>query len=215
MGQEGVQLSPCRKRGSSASPCLMLQALRGRWGALPPHHLIQQSHAMEHMLPGHDAQGGYKYLFLAQAVKQGFLLHPKANVDQGSMLPRAERSQAGWQAAMTLAGETKRNQTEASFSSPTQHGREQRRARSSTSHWAVGVRALENSYDTKRLFSPSLIAISALLTAKKQGANTHCHGNLKLIVYCHGSRTHESPTGRISTMTLFLRGLEGWAGLMD
>lgn len=148
MGQEGMQLSPCRKKGSSVSPYLILQALQGRWGALPPLYLVQHSHATaeEHTLPGHGAQGGYKYLFLAQAVKQGFLLHPKANVDQGTVLPRAERSQAGWQAAKTLARETKSNQTEASFSSPVQHG-EQRRAQSSTSHWAVGIQASENSYD--------------------------------------------------------------------
>lgn len=65
------------------------------------------------MLPWHGTWGCQKYLFLVQAVKQGFLLHPKANVDQGTVLPRAESSQAGWEAAETLVGETKRNNSEA------------------------------------------------------------------------------------------------------
>lgn len=117
-----------REKGSTASP--LSHSTR-------PHN----SRAVP-MLPWHGTWGCQKYLFLVQAVKQGFLLHPKANVHQGTMLPRAECSQAGWEAAETLAGETKRNNSEASFSSPTQHNGEQRRARRDSSpreHWEILV----------------------------------------------------------------------------
>lgn len=122
-----------REKGSTASP--LSHSTR-------PHN----SRAVP-MLPWHGTWGCQKYLFLVQAVKQGFLLHPKANVDQGTVLPRAESSQAGWEAAETLAGETKRNNSEASFSSPTQHNREQRRAQRDGSPQAAAVPALGNSCD--------------------------------------------------------------------
>lgn len=53
---------------------------------------------------------GHEYLFLAQTVKQGFFLHPKADVDQGTGFPRAEGSQAGREAAEALAGGNQREQ---------------------------------------------------------------------------------------------------------
>lgn len=141
----------------------------------------------------HATLTGLGYLFLAQTVKQGFLLHPKANIDQGTGFPRAEGSQAGRETAETLVRETEGKKVEASFSSPTHHGGEKKE--STDGHpqpkgWCLSSRKLVQW----RLFPPSCIAISDVLMAK-QGATTHCHRNLKEIVYCQRSGAHKGPTG--------------------
>lgn len=98
--------------------------------ALPPHHCasFDVAVALQQLRRARAALAGREYLFLAQTVKQSFLLQPKANVDQSTGFPRAERGQAGREAADTLGRETKGDSTEVGFCSPTQHTEDKRRA---------------------------------------------------------------------------------------
>lgn len=116
--------SCCPEQAACLSPPQTFRLGFTHRAALPPLHCtsLDLATALQRQRRVRTALAGHRqvYLFLAQTVKQGFFLHPKANVDEGTVFPRAEGSQAGREAVKTLVRETKGDKIEASFSSSTQ-----------------------------------------------------------------------------------------------